>query len=94
MSDNPEQKPKIAVALSYDPEKDSAPRVVATGRGEIAEQILSIARQNQVPIRDDTALADALAQVDLNQVIPPELYAVVAEVLAFVYRVRNKKLNL
>jgi len=82
---------KTAVALGYNPDKDGAPRVLASGRGLIAERILEIARQNNLPIRDDPILADALAQVDLNQVIPPELYAVVAEVFAFVYRLKQKK---
>jgi flagellar biosynthesis protein len=89
----PENKPEVkrAVALSYDPENDSAPKVLASGSGFVAERILEIARANQLPIRDDPILAEALAQVDLNQAIPPELYAVVAEVFAFVYRVRKKK---
>lgn len=55
-----------------------------------AEQILAIARQNQLPIRDDPILAQALSQVDLNQVIPEDLYAVLAEVFSFVYRLRQK----
>jgi flagellar biosynthesis protein len=92
LQDN-EDKPEIkrAVALAYDPEKDSAPRVLASGRGLVAQKILEIARANDLPIRDDPILTEALAQVDLNQAVPPELYAVVAEVFAFVYRVRKKK---
>jgi flagellar biosynthesis protein len=82
---------KTVVALGYDPDKDNAPRVLAAGHGRVAERILEIARQNNLPIRDDPILAEALAQVDLNQVIPPELYAVVAEVFAFVHRLRQKK---
>jgi flagellar biosynthesis protein len=76
-----------AIALSYDPERDNAPRVLATGEGLVAEKILDLARASGVPIRHDPDLAAALATVDLGAVIPPELYAVVAEVLAFVYRV-------
>ncbi len=88
-----ENKPlKRAVALEYDPETDAAPKVIAVGRGAVAEKILEIARQNNLPVRDDPVLADALAQVDLYEVIPPELYAVVAEVFAFVYRLRQKKM--
>jgi flagellar biosynthesis protein len=81
---------KTAVALQYDPNSDEAPRVVATGRGEIADKILQIAELNQVPIREDPILAQALSMVDLDAEIPPELYAVVAEVLGWVYRLRNK----
>jgi flagellar biosynthesis protein len=88
-----DKRPEIkrAVALSYTPGEDSAPKVLASGRGLIAEKILEIAKANDLPIRDDPILAEALSQVDLNQAIPPELYAVVAEVFAYVYRVRKKK---
>ncbi|NPV87566.1 MAG: hypothetical protein HPY45_16335 [Anaerolineae bacterium] len=82
---------KRAVALSYDPEKDEAPRVIASGRGLVAERILEIARFHGLPIRDDPILAEALCQVDLNEAIPPELYALVAEVFAFVYRLKAKR---
>jgi flagellar biosynthesis protein len=78
-----------AVALGYDPDKDGAPRVLAAGRGLLAEQIISIAGQQGIPIREDTLLAAALAQVELDAEIPPELYALVAEVLAYVYRLRE-----
>ncbi|MBI9044897.1 MAG: EscU/YscU/HrcU family type III secretion system export apparatus switch protein [Anaerolineaceae bacterium] len=79
-----------AVALQYDPENDRAPKVIASGKGFMADQIISIAKRNDLPIKDDVILAEALSQVDLNQEIPPELYAVVAEVFAFVYRLRKK----
>jgi flagellar biosynthesis protein len=91
-SEAPEGNSKRAVALGYDPDKDKAPRVLASGRGLVAEQIIAIARLNQIPVKDDSVLAEALSQVDLNEAIPPELYAVVAEIFAFVYRLRNKKL--
>jgi len=84
---------KTAIALEYNPEEDGAPRVIASGRGEIADRILQIAQANQIPIRDDPVLAQALSLVDLEQEIPPELYAVVAEVLGWVYRLRKKNLE-
>jgi flagellar biosynthesis protein len=87
------QQPLRAVALSYDPDKDGAPRVLASGKGHIAEQILAIAHQFQLPIKDDPILVEALAHVELEQAIPPELYALVAEVFAFVYRLKQKKLK-
>jgi len=80
---------KTAVAISYD-QKENAPRVVAKGKGEIAERIISIALENKIPIQEDKVLANALSQVDLEEMIPPELYSVVAEILAFVYRLRLK----
>jgi flagellar biosynthesis protein len=82
--------PLMATALQYDPEKDSTPRVVASGQRKIAEQILAEARNNNIPIHEDTALCAALAGVNLGQEIPPELYNVVAEVLTYIYRVTNK----
>ncbi len=92
-SDNPSVKVRTAVALEFNPEKDDAPRVVAAGNGLVAERILEVARENDIPIREDEVLAQALSMVDLEQVIPQELYAVVAEVLAYVYRIKNKHIK-
>ena len=80
-----------ATALQYNAGHDMAPHVVASGQGKIAEQILALARQNNVPVYDDPLLAAALSTVDLGQEIPPELYLVVAEVLAYLYRVAGKR---
>ncbi|NLF52773.1 MAG: hypothetical protein GX577_16725 [Leptolinea sp.] len=84
---------KTAIALEYNPEEDGAPRVIATGRGEIADKILQIAQANQIPIKEDPILAQALSLVDLEEEIPSELYAVVAEVLGWVYRLRKKNIE-
>jgi flagellar biosynthesis protein len=81
----------MATALQYDPEKDSAPRVVASGQRKIAEQILAEARKHNISIYEDSALTEALAGVNLGEEIPAELYHVVAEVLAYIYRVANKR---
>ncbi len=75
-----------AAALQYQPGQDAAPRVVAAGRGEIAQRILALAREAGIPIQQDGDLAEALLRVDLAGEIPPELYPAVAEVLAFVWR--------
>jgi flagellar biosynthesis protein len=88
-----EKRMKTAIALEYDPDKNSAPKVVASGRGEIADKILQIALANKIPIREDPVLAQALSMVNLEEEIPSELYAVVAEVLAWVYRLRKKTLE-
>jgi flagellar biosynthesis protein len=82
-----------AVALGYDPEKDDAPRVLASGVGGVAERIVALAKENGILIREDPMLTAALATVDLDTTIPPELYAVVAEVLVYVYRVKERKLH-
>lgn len=78
------QKNQLAVALHYD--KAGAPTVVAKGRGAIGQKIIEIARENNVPIRDNEALAIALSDVELSDEIPVELYKAVAEVLIFVLR--------
>lgn len=75
-----------AVALQYAPERHEAPVVVAKGRGRVAEALIAKAREHGVPIHEDPSLVELLIRLDVDQVIPPELYALVAEVLAFVYR--------
>ena len=84
-----DKSPK-AVALKYDQKKDGAPRVVARGRGEIAEKIVEIAKANNVPLYEDKNLAQILEALELETEIPPELYRAVAEVLAFIYRLNGK----
>ncbi|MCC6444404.1 MAG: EscU/YscU/HrcU family type III secretion system export apparatus switch protein [Armatimonadetes bacterium] len=81
---------KKAAALRYEPGKDSAPRIAAAGQGYIAERILEAARQHHIPIEEDPELAAALSQLDVGSLVPPELYAAAAEVLAFVYRLDRK----
>ena len=83
-------KPLIATALQYDPEKGGAPRVVASGQRKVAEKILAEARKHNISIYEDPALTAALANVNLGEEIPAELYQVVAEVLAYIYRVTDK----
>ncbi|MCR5282369.1 MAG: EscU/YscU/HrcU family type III secretion system export apparatus switch protein [Lachnospiraceae bacterium] len=74
---------KTAVALTYDPDTD-APKVVATGKGVIAERIIKEAEDNKIPIHKDSKLADTLSKLEIGEMIPPELYEVVAEILVFV----------
>ncbi len=76
-------KLKQAVALEYDP-SDEAPRVIASGRGILAERIIERAQESEVPIHRDDKLADTLSRLDIGDMIPPELYEVVAEILVFV----------
>jgi flagellar biosynthesis protein len=87
-----EQERPRAIALGYDPEKDDAPRVLASGQGVLAENIIATARSHGIPVREDPVLAVALADVQIDQVIPPELYALVAEVLAYVYRIQKRRI--
>lgn len=76
-----------ATALAYDPLGDQPPEILASGRGLIAEQIVSLARATGIPLHQDAGLVEALSRLEIGSVIPRELYAVVAEVLAFVYAV-------
>ena len=84
------EKLKKAVALKYEPGKDSAPRVTAKGKGHVARRILEIARQEGIPISEDPDLVGALIQLDFDEEIPPELYKAVAEILAFAYRLNRR----
>jgi flagellar biosynthesis protein len=82
-----------AVALKYDRKKDNAPKVVAKGRGTIAERIIAVAGEHHVPMYEDQNLIEVLEALDLSTEIPPQLYQAVAEVLVFIYRLNaiNKK---
>jgi flagellar biosynthesis protein len=78
-----------AVALRYDRKADPAPRVVAKGEGDIAEQILALARDHGVSIREDKDLVQLLSAVELETQIPVEAFVAVAEILSYVYRTKN-----
>lgn len=84
------RRERRAAALRYDAGDDGAPRVVASGRGPVAERILAEARAAGVPVRDDGALAEALAGLDLGANVPEELFTAVAEALAWAYRLDAK----
>jgi len=87
------EKIKAAAALSYDPEKDSAPQVVAAGRGRLAELIENTARENKVPVYRNEPLALTLTGLGAGREIPPELYQAVAEIIAWVYTTELKLKN-
>lgn len=78
---------KEAIALSYNPEKGDAPRVVAKGKGKIAETILERAEMHAIPIQEDASLVELLGQLNLNEKIPEELYRAVSEVFAYIYHI-------
>ncbi|MFN8383453.1 MAG: EscU/YscU/HrcU family type III secretion system export apparatus switch protein [Anaerolineales bacterium] len=86
-----EALPLTATALQYEAEKGGAPRVVATGQRKVAEQILAEAKKHNITIYENTALTSALSTVNLGEEIPPELYQVVAQVLAYIYRVTEQR---
>ena len=84
----PPESLKNAVALAYH-QADAAPRVVARGRGLLAEQIIARAHEHGVYVHESAELVSLLMQVDLDQHIPPQLYLAVAELLAWLYRLEN-----
>ena len=85
-----ERQVKRAVALKYDAEESSAPRVVATGSGDAASAILAAAQEHGVPIEEDEALLELLAGCEIGDEIPPELYEAVAELLTWLYRLEGR----
>lgn len=90
MIDEPERIKRKAVAIKYSAESDAAPRVVAKGDRLLAERIITIAKENGVPIHEDPDLVSILAALDVDREIPEALYRAVAEVLAFVYTVNAR----
>jgi flagellar biosynthesis protein len=83
---------KTAAALHYKAGKDSAPRLVAKGKGWMAEKIIQTAREHNIPLKEDPHLVEILSNLDLYEDIPPDLYKAVAEILIFIYKMNNKVL--
>lgn len=81
---------KTAVALEYQP-TDQAPKVIASGQGYLAQKIIDVAQQEEIPVHKDEKLADSLQNIEIGEYIPPELYQVVADVLVFVDAMDNIK---
>ena len=84
---------KKAVAIGYDPERDQAPRVLATGQGHLAEQIIKLAKAYGVEIKEDKDLAEILSAMDIESNIPIEAYGAIAEILSYIYKNRKDKRN-
>ena len=79
----------LAIAISYQPAQEQAPRLVAKGEGWVARQIVEIAEANGITVREDADLAQILSKVDIDSEIPLEAFAVIAEILSYVYA-KNK----
>ena len=84
------EKIKTAVAIAYEP-GDEAPKILATGKGEIAEKIIEKAKEEDVPFYKDSKLENTLSKLEIGDMIPPELYEVVAEILVFVDKMDRMK---
>ncbi len=91
-ADGPDAPPAlpVAVALRYERGGESAPAVVASGRGELAQRILEFARASGVPVREDSDLVELLAACDVGETIPVELYDAVARLLTVLYRMNDE----
>lgn len=87
-----DKKTEKAVALGYDVKEDQAPKVLAKGEGEMAKQIIKIAKEHGVEIREDSNLVEILSALELDEFIPLEAYAAVAEILRYIYSKQGKKL--
>lgn len=90
MREERKEQKKSAVALSYDSD-DMAPRIIASGKGILADKILDVAKEAQVPIHQDAKLANTLSKLEIGDYIPTELYEVVAEILVFIDRMDRIK---
>lgn len=90
MEGNKQEKRRKAVALSYDP-SNKAPQVIASGQGVVADRIIQKAEESDVATYIDEGLADTLLKLDIGDMIPPELYGVVAEILVYVDRMDKIK---
>jgi len=84
--DSKDKGARSAIAIRYDAEQDAAPVILAAGRGEFAEDILKIAEDHKIPFYEDKGLADLLLKLEVSTEVPQEMYALIAEVLAFVFR--------
>lgn len=85
------EKKEIAAAIQYNQDKDHAPRVVAKGKGDVAQNIKKLAKANDIPTYQDEKLARQLYNLSIGDEIPPELYHVVAEILAFIISLDTKE---
>jgi flagellar biosynthesis protein len=84
------ERRKKAAALKYRNGMQTAPAIVAKGKGAMAEKIIALAKEHGVPIREDRNLIEAVSALELYEEIPPELYKAVAELLVFIYKLTGR----
>lgn len=82
---------KKAVALEYNKNRDSAPKVTAKGKGYIAQQIIDIAKENDIYIKKDPDNVELLTKLDIDEEIPENMYVAIAEIFSFLYEIVNNK---
>jgi flagellar biosynthesis protein len=83
-------KKEKAVALEYDNQKNSAPKVTVKGEGKTAQKIIELAKEHDIPIKKDEDLVELLSKVELDKEVPQEMYRAVSEVFSFIYNITNK----
>ena len=81
-------KPNQAIALKYD--EITAPKLTAKGQADLAEQIINLAKEHNIPIYENSELVNILSKLDLGDEIPETLYRVIAEIIAFAYHLQGK----
>ena len=91
MPNQPPAPQRKAAALQYDREKSSAPRLTAKGRGDLAERIIAVAKEHGIPLHQDADLIEILDKVEVDTEIPVEVYAIVAEIFAYIYKANAQK---
>ncbi|MCR5397941.1 MAG: EscU/YscU/HrcU family type III secretion system export apparatus switch protein [Lachnospiraceae bacterium] len=84
MQGKEKDKNRTAIALEYNPDESEAPKVIASGKGLVADKIIEEAKKADVPVHKDSKLAGTLSKLEIGEMIPPELYEAVAEILVFV----------
>jgi len=82
---------KKAVALKYDRKEAYAPKVIAKGKGQVAQKIIELAKKHDIPVKDDPDLIEVLSSLEIDEEIPSHIYVAVAELLAFVYSINSKR---
>jgi len=83
---------KKAVALKYDKNTQKVPKLLAKGNDNLAQEIIKLAKENDIFIKNDALLVDMLSKLELDEEIPQELYKAVAEIFAFIYKISNEKM--
>lgn len=81
---------KGAIAIGYDEKLDEAPKVLAKGFGIVGEEIIAVGKEHEIMIREDELLFESLSRLEVSENVPPKLYQVIAELLAYVYKVEKK----
>ena len=91
MADKESKQDKKAAALKYSISEDEAPKIIAKGKGELAEKIISLAQEEKIPIHQNQDLIELLLELELGEEVPEELYEIVAEILSFIYNIEDLK---